>query len=291
MPATFPMMAAMAPPRSAAPTLVTGSRAYCSEKSSLRCSGRLCSMRNGDWTTKHDLAGGSHRGREREDADRGRDHDEAGDGDRRATGPEGQHDAPSEAVREDARGKATRTPASGPDRAADPDERGVEAEGREVQVEVDPPEAEGDAVDERRDEEDAGVALEAGEAPRVAPERAHRVAGSGAGARGSRSRPGRLTGFRSAVGAAGDVDAGLADPAESRDQRRPSAAPRKRPSAAVPWEPAGDADAAWGRGGHAPVGVSNGLIHEGMVAAVSHCLRVHAACSSRAQRPVPGPAR
>jgi hypothetical protein len=51
MPATLPMMAAMAPPSSAAPTLVPVMIADWSEKSSLRCSGRLCSMRNGDWST------------------------------------------------------------------------------------------------------------------------------------------------------------------------------------------------------------------------------------------------
>ncbi len=52
-PATLPTMRAMTPPRSAAPTLVTGMTADWSEKSSLRFSGRLCSMRNGDWITKN----------------------------------------------------------------------------------------------------------------------------------------------------------------------------------------------------------------------------------------------
>ena len=51
-PTTLPTMSAMAPPRSAAPTLVTGITADWSEKSSLRFSARLCSMRNGDWSTK-----------------------------------------------------------------------------------------------------------------------------------------------------------------------------------------------------------------------------------------------
>ena len=42
----------MAPPSSAAPTLVTFEIANWRLKSSLRCSGRLRSMSSGDWTTK-----------------------------------------------------------------------------------------------------------------------------------------------------------------------------------------------------------------------------------------------
>ena len=47
------MTAAIAPPRSAAPTFVTFEIANWSENSSLRCSALLRSMRNGDWTTKN----------------------------------------------------------------------------------------------------------------------------------------------------------------------------------------------------------------------------------------------
>ena len=107
-------------------------------------------------------------------------------------------------------------------RAHDPDERGVEAERGEIEVEVDPPEAEHDAVDQRRQEEDAGVSLEAGEAPRVAAERAGHAPGPGvAGARTMRGAIGRVMGgspegdgarcavhpSRREIGPAGDVSA------------------------------------------------------------------------------------
>ena len=113
-------------------------------------------------------------------------------------------------------GEGRQDPGRRPDRAADPDERGIEAEGRQVEVEVDPPEAQRDAVDERRDEEDPRIPLEAGKASGVPPQPVHGFPGRGAVAAGRRSQgAGRLTRYRSAVGAGGGEDAAVAEGAGS----------------------------------------------------------------------------
>ncbi len=141
------------------------------------------------------LVRGPHRRREEEDRGRLGREEEAGDRERRAAGAERQHEAPAVAVGEDARREGGQHAGGRAGRSRDPDEGRVEPERRQVQVEVDPPEAERDAVDEGREEEDPGVALEAGEAADVAPERAHPAL---AGARVAPSRGRRGSGVAGA---------------------------------------------------------------------------------------------
>src|SRR5665811_2399376 len=131
----------MAPPTRAATTLTPVEIALWSENSSPRCSAWLCSAMNGDWTTKKAWFAAPMSAEQRTTAGE-EPRWEGHDGSSSRAG--GHHE---------------------------PDERGVEVERRKVQVEVDPPEAQGDAVHQRDEEEDPGVALEAAKAPRVPPQR------------------------------------------------------------------------------------------------------------------------
>jgi hypothetical protein len=100
----------MAPPASAATTLTPVEIAPWSENSSLRCSARLCSVMNGDWTTEKALVGGADERGAGDHGERGPDQDQADDPDRGHARRQDEHEPASDPIGKQARRETPRAP-------------------------------------------------------------------------------------------------------------------------------------------------------------------------------------
>src|SRR4051794_3760633 len=209
--------------------LVTLWTAYWTANSSLRWSGSLCSVRNGRHDPERLEAHRPQRGREDDDGKGLAREQEEQRGDPRGEAAR-EHEPPADPIRDGARGERHDPARERRERRDQPDGGRGEPELDEVQVEVDPPEAQGRAGDEARQQDQPGVPVEVRERPDDA--------GALASAGGHASGTGAATrnGGRKISGPAAMawVRAIARSAASARDQDRPSSIAARSEGSSVP---------------------------------------------------------